>query len=82
MFSHPGARPALSGRRIAQLHQRTEGWVAGVQLATLTLHKHTDRAFFLQRFTGSHRYLIDYVQHFLLRIAVLSRSDAWARRVY
>jgi LuxR family maltose regulon positive regulatory protein len=67
---------------------RTEGWAAGLQLAALALQKREDRAAFLQAFTGSQRYLLDYVQEeilarlptpvrdFLLHIAILSRLDA------
>ena len=67
---------------------RTEGWIAGLHLAALTLQKREDRAAFLQAFTGSQRYLLDYVQEeilarlptsvrdFLLHTAVLSRLDA------
>lgn len=43
------------------LEQRTEGWAAGLQLAALALRQHSDRAAFVQRFTGSHRYLLDYL---------------------
>jgi LuxR family maltose regulon positive regulatory protein len=70
------------------LQRRTEGWIAGLQLAALALRKHNERAAFLQAFTGSHRYLMDYVQQeilkrmpehlqqFLLQIAVLPRMNA------
>ena len=70
------------------LQKRTEGWVAGLQLAALALRKHEERAAFFQAFTGSHRYLMDYVQQeilsrqplslqqFLLQIAILPRMNA------
>ncbi|WP_201394266.1 LuxR C-terminal-related transcriptional regulator [Ktedonobacter sp. SOSP1-52] len=73
---------------IQLLQRRTEGWIAGLQLAALALRKHNERAAFLQAFTGSHRYLMDYVQQeilkrlpvalqqFLLQIAVLPRMNA------
>lgn len=83
--------PALSDDEVGQLTQRTEGWVAGLQLAALALQKRADRAdraAFLQAFTGGQRYLLDYVQEdilarlptnmhdFLLQTAILSRLDA------
>jgi len=80
--------PTLSEEEVRRLVSRTEGWIAGLQLASLTLQKRTDRAAFLQAFTGSQRYLLDYVQEeilarlsanvrdFLLHTAILSRLDA------
>ncbi len=71
-----------------RLVSRTEGWIAGLHLAALALQKRQDRAAFLQAFTGSQRYLLDYVQEdilarlpesvrdFLLHTAILSRLDA------
>jgi LuxR family maltose regulon positive regulatory protein len=70
------------------LERRTEGWVAGLQLAALALRQRENRSAFVQAFSGSHRYLLDYlqeevlerqpprVQRFLLRTAVLSRLSA------
>ncbi|MBN1921668.1 MAG: hypothetical protein JW892_10515 [Anaerolineae bacterium] len=46
---------------IATLEQRTEGWIAGLQLAALSLQGRTDPAGFIQMFSGSHRYVIDYL---------------------
>jgi LuxR family maltose regulon positive regulatory protein len=80
--------PPLSEEEVQGLLSRTEGWIAGLHLAALTLQKRKDRAAFLQAFTGSQRYLLDYVQEeilsrlpervrdFLLHTAVLSRLDA------
>jgi len=80
--------PTLSTEEVSRLVSRTEGWIAGLQLAALTLQKREDRAAFLQAFTGSQRYLLDYVQEdilarlpenvqdFLLHSALLSRLDA------
>lgn len=70
------------------LERRTEGWVAGLQLAAIAIHQREDRSAFVQMFTGSHRYLLDYiqeevlqsqplpVQRFLLHTAVLRRMNA------
>lgn len=80
--------PPLSEVEVRQLSLRTEGWIAGLQLAALAFQKRADRAVVLQAFTGSQRYLLDYVQEdilarlptgvrdFLLQTAVLSRLDA------
>lgn len=70
---------------MAQLHDRTEGWAAGVQLAALSLRGNPDPAGFLRTFSGSHRYVMDYlteevlarqtddVVRFLLETSVLER---------
>jgi ATP/maltotriose-dependent transcriptional regulator MalT len=70
---------------ITALDTRTEGWIAGLQLAALSLHGHTDIPGFIRAFTGSHRYVVDYlveevlvhqpepVQTFLLQTAILER---------
>ncbi len=80
--------PTLSAEEVNQLVNRTEGWIAGLQLAALAMQKRADRAAFLQALTGSQRYLLDYVQEeilarlptsvrdFLLHTAILSRLDA------
>ncbi len=80
--------PLLSEEEVRRLMSRTEGWIAGLHLAALTLQRRADRAAFLQAFTGSQRYLLDYVQEeilarlptrvrdFLLHTAILSRLDA------
>ncbi|QBD82888.1 LuxR family transcriptional regulator [Ktedonosporobacter rubrisoli] len=79
---------SLSEETVAILQQRTEGWVAGLQLAALSLHKRDDLNTFIQDFTGSHRFVLDYVQqdilarlplplqHFLLQTSILTRMNA------
>ena len=76
---------ALSAEDIAVLGERTEGWIAGLQLAALSMQGREDIPGFIAAFTGSHRYILDYlieevlrkqpesVQGFLLRTAVLER---------
>ncbi len=75
----------LSSEDIAALEARTEGWIAGLQLAALSMRGHQDIPAFLKAFTGSQRYIIDYlteevlarqseaVQSFLLQTAILER---------
>lgn len=79
---------ALSAREIAALEARTEGWIAGLQLAVLSLQGRTDVTAFIDSFTGSHAYIIDYlveevlqrqpleVEHFLLATSLLDRLCA------
>jgi LuxR family transcriptional regulator, maltose regulon positive regulatory protein len=73
----------LSAEDIAALETRTEGWIAGLQLAALSMKDREDIASFIQAFTGSHRFVLDYLveevlQHlpehirsFLLQTAIL-----------
>ncbi|HEY3437653.1 MAG TPA: LuxR C-terminal-related transcriptional regulator [Actinotalea sp.] len=67
------------------LEERTEGWIAALQLAALSLRGRADVSGFIDRFAGDDRYLVDYlveevlahqpasVRDFLLRTAVLDR---------
>ncbi|MBT2551926.1 LuxR C-terminal-related transcriptional regulator [Arthrobacter sp. ISL-5] len=75
----------LSTDDIAALETRTEGWIAGLQLAALSMREHDDVSGFIRAFTGSHRFIIDYlveevlhrqtddVRSFLLNTCVLDR---------
>src|SRR6266699_2209132 len=79
---------SLSEEEIGHLEQRTEGWITGLQLAALSLRRHHDVSAFVKAFTGSHRFLLDYVQEeileplpkgqqrFLLYTSVLTRMNA------
>src|SRR5262249_35009352 len=75
----------LEASAIAALQSRTEGWIAGLQLAALSLQGRSDVQPFLAEFSGSHRYLVDYlvdevlarqpgaIQSFLLQTSILDR---------
>jgi len=75
----------LSAEDVATLETRTEGWIAGLQLAALSLQGHPDPTSFIQSFTGSHHFVLDYlleevlqrqsdsVQTFLLRTSILDQ---------
>jgi LuxR family maltose regulon positive regulatory protein len=77
--------PDLPGAAVAALAARTEGWAAGLQLAALSLRGHADPAGFVAAFSGSHRYVLDYLagevldrqpeelRGFLLETSVLER---------
>jgi len=79
---------SLSEEDIGRLETRTEGWIAGLQLAALSLRRHADVSAFIKAFTGSHRFILDYVQEeileplpqvqqrFLLQTSVLTRMNA------
>ncbi len=75
----------LSETDVAALEARTEGWIAGLQLAALSMQGHQDVTSFIQSFTGSHHFVLDYlveevlhqqsesIQAFLLRTSILDR---------
>ncbi|SFR93222.1 LuxR family transcriptional regulator, maltose regulon positive regulatory protein [Microbacterium sp. cf046] len=76
---------ALSTADVAALEARTEGWIAGLQLAALSLRERPDASEFVAAFTGSNRFVIDYlieevldrapahVREFLYQTAILER---------
>jgi LuxR family maltose regulon positive regulatory protein len=65
----------LSAEDIAALEARTEGWVAGLQLAALSMQGREDISSFIRAFTGSHRFVLDYlVEEVLERQADLIRN--------
>ena len=75
----------LAVEDIAALEARTEGWIAGLQLAAISMQGHQDAASFIKSFTGSHHFVLDYlveevlqrqsesIQTFLLRTSILDR---------
>ena len=79
------ANADLPDAAVAALAERTEGWAAGLQLAGLSLRGRQDVSGFVAAFTGTHRYVLDYlaeevlehqakrVREFLLETSVLER---------
>ncbi|HEY4465761.1 MAG TPA: LuxR C-terminal-related transcriptional regulator [Streptosporangiaceae bacterium] len=79
------AGPGLPDTAAAALTARTEGWAAGLQLAGLSLRHQADVAGFVANFSGSHRFVLDYLTEevlgrqsdemrtFLLETSVLER---------
>jgi LuxR family maltose regulon positive regulatory protein len=75
----------LSLDDIHTLTDRTEGWVSGLQMAAASLRGHEDKTAFIQDFSGSHHYIMDYlvdevlrrqtpqIQAFLLNTSILNR---------
>ncbi len=84
-FLNQGMGLNLSSEDIAALETRTEGWIAGLQLAAISMQGHQDAASFITSFTGSHHFVMDYlveevlqqqpesIQTFLLHTSILDR---------
>jgi LuxR family maltose regulon positive regulatory protein len=58
----------LAAGDIAALEARTEGWIAGLQLAALSMRGRDDLSDFIGAFTGSHRFILDYLMDQVLQI--------------
>jgi len=58
----------LGSEDIEALEARTEGWIAGLQLAAISLQGHKDAATFIKSFSGSHRFVMDYLVEEVLRL--------------
>ena len=79
---------SVSAEDVAALEARTEGWAAGLQLAAISMRGSQDISEFVQAFTGSHRFVVDYLveevldqqpespQEFLLATSILERLTA------
>ena len=77
----------LSAEDIAALETRTEGWIAGLQLAALSMQGTKDVSGFIREFAGDHRYIVDYlveevlqsqpepIRRFLLQTAILDQLN-------
>jgi LuxR family maltose regulon positive regulatory protein len=75
----------LPAEQVSALERRTEGWITGLQLAALSIRGREDASAFISAFTGSQRYVLDYltdevlnrqseeIQRFLLETAILDR---------
>ncbi len=75
----------LAAEDVATLNERTEGWIAGLQMAAISMRGRTDASAFVTAFAGSHRFVFDYlleqvlnrqppqVRDFLLKTSILER---------
>jgi ATP/maltotriose-dependent transcriptional regulator MalT len=75
----------LSAEEVSALERRTEGWIAGLQIAALSMQDREDTAGFIRAFSGSHRHILGYLaeevlnqrpkgtMNFLLRTSILER---------
>ncbi|UCG22712.1 MAG: hypothetical protein JSW55_11055 [Chloroflexota bacterium] len=78
----------LEPNQIAVLNARTEGWIVGLQLACMSLQGRTSYQDFIEQFTGSHQFILDYLteevlsvlpvdyRQFLLKTSILDRFCA------
>lgn len=85
VFLHQVMGIDLTAEEISLLEERTEGWVAGIQMVALALRNRKDPAPFVQSFVQADRYVMDYlidevldqqpksIQQFLIRTSVLDR---------
>ncbi|EDX82662.1 transcriptional regulator, LuxR family protein [Synechococcus sp. PCC 7335] len=86
-FLNQRMRLSILPDEVTALEQRTEGWIAGLQLAALSLQGRKDVADFVAAFSGDDRYIVDYlmeevlqrqpehVRRFLLQTAILERLN-------
>jgi len=77
----------LTVEEVNALEARTEGWIAGLQLAALSMKGQQDVHGFIQAFAGDHRYIVDYlveevlrrqpepIRNFLLQTSILDRLN-------
>jgi LuxR family transcriptional regulator, maltose regulon positive regulatory protein len=78
----------VSSEDVLALERRTEGWIAGLQLAAVSMQGRDDLTGYVQAFTGSNRFVLDYlmeevfnrqtpaVKDFLLKTSILERLSA------
>lgn len=84
----------LTPEQVSALENRTEGWIAGLQMAAISMQGRQDTAQFIEVFSGSHRFIMDYlaeevinrqpeeIQSFLLCTSILGRlSDPLCKAV-
>jgi LuxR family maltose regulon positive regulatory protein len=86
-FLNDVMRLGLTDDDVRALEARSEGWIAGLQLAALSLRDHHDASGFIRTFAGDHRYIVDYLleevlqrqpdatRAFLLQTSILERMS-------
>jgi LuxR family maltose regulon positive regulatory protein len=87
-FLNDGMGLRLDAGSVAALQERTEGWIAGLQMAALSMRDRKDIVGFIEGFSGTNRYILDYlleevlasqspeIQRFLLYTSILERLTA------
>lgn len=87
-FLNTSMNLGLTVSDVEKLETRTEGWIVGLQLAALSMQERIDKHQFVQSFTGSHHYVLEYLmdevlgrqpeslQRFLLETSILPRMCA------
>ena len=88
LFLNDSMGLCLDAGSVAMLEERTEGWIAGLQMAALSMRDRKDVPGFIEGFSGTNRYILDYlleevlasqpleIQRFLLYTAILERLTA------
>jgi LuxR family transcriptional regulator, maltose regulon positive regulatory protein len=88
IFLNTSMALSLSAENVARLSKNTEGWIAGLQMAALSLQGRRDADAFIASFGGTNRYILDYLaeevlgrqdaetQRFLLETSILGRMSA------
>ncbi|MFC2023777.1 LuxR C-terminal-related transcriptional regulator [Chloroflexota bacterium] len=86
-FLNKAMKLDLSSEDVARLEERTEGWIVGLQMAALSMQGRSDLSGFISAFTGTHRFVLDYlveevldtqandIQDFLLGTSILERMS-------
>ena len=86
-FIQLAASLELAPQQLTELVSLTEGWAAGLQMAAASMQDHPDLDEFIRSFSGSHRYILDYlleevlerqpsqIQEFLLKTSILDRLN-------
>ena len=87
-FLNDSMNLGLTAQDVQILETRTEGWIVGLQLAALSMQGRADTHAFIQAFTGSHHYVLEYLadevlqrqpeplQRFLIETSILNRLCA------
>jgi LuxR family maltose regulon positive regulatory protein len=87
-FLNEAMKLNLAADDVAALEERTEGWIVGLQMAALSLQGREDRSGFVRAFSGSHRFVLDYLieevldrqtparQNFLMKTSILEQMTA------
>jgi LuxR family transcriptional regulator, maltose regulon positive regulatory protein len=87
-FLNQVMRLGLEPHQVSALVSRTEGWAAGLQMAAISMRGVEDREGFIEAFSGSNRFVLDYLMEevldrqppevvvFLLRTSLLQRFNA------
>ncbi|MCU0485880.1 MAG: LuxR C-terminal-related transcriptional regulator [Anaerolineales bacterium] len=87
-FLNERMRLSLTPEQVSALESRTEGWIAGLQLAALSLQGQANPQAIIASLAGSHRFIADYLieevlekqvsetQEFLLKTSILSQMNA------
>ena len=70
----------LTAADVAALEARTEGWIAALQLAALSMQGRSDAAGFIAGFAGDDRYIVDYLVEEVLQRQARAASDASCSR--